>query len=124
MEIFDFINIVTSFSQANKLYSILPEKVGILVLTDRNTISVFKEVKSNKENFNPARLFDSFRKAEYTGIIKQYYGVLTDVPNTMIFNECKKLYCKIPPVVAHELSIKTLKARTNNEIITIVSIEF
>jgi len=118
LEIFDFINVITSLSQANKLYSNIPEKVGILVLTDRNTISIIREAKSNKENFNPARLFDSFRKAEYTRIIKEYYGVLPDVPNTMIFNECKKLYCKIPPVVAHDLSIKILKERTNAETLT------
>ncbi len=113
LEIFDYINVITSHSQVNKLFSILPEKVGIMVLTDRNIISIIREAKSNRENFNPARLFDSFRKVEYTGIIKEYYGVLPDVPNTMIFNVCKKLYCKIPPVVAHDLSIRILKERTN-----------
>jgi hypothetical protein len=115
LEIFDYVNVITTFSQANKLYSILPEKIGILVLTDSNTISIIKEAKSNKENFNPARLFDSFRKAEYTRIIKEYFGVIPDVPNTMIFDECKKLYSKIPPIVAHDLSFKILKERTNAE---------
>ena len=117
LEIFDYINVITSISQVKKLSSILPDKVGILVLTDRNTISTFREAESNKENFNPAKLFDSFRKIEYMRIVNEYYGNLPDVPNTLIFKECKKLYCKIPPIYAHDLAIKILKGRTNREIL-------
>lgn len=112
LETFDFINVITSLNQVKKLSSILPDKVGILVLTDRNTISTIREAKTNKENFNPTKLFDSFRKNEYTKIIEEYYGTLPEVPNTLIFKECKKLYCKIPPIPAHDLAIKILKERT------------
>ena len=119
LETFDYINVITSHSQAKKLVSILPEKIGILVLTDRNNISIIREAESNKENFNPVRLFDSFRKPEYTAIINEYYGVIPDVPNTMIFDECKSLYCKIPSAIAHDLSFKILKKRTNAEILKV-----
>jgi hypothetical protein len=37
------------------------------------------------------------------------------VPNTQIYRECKKLFCEIPPVYAHDLTIKILKERTNSE---------
>jgi hypothetical protein len=58
-EIFDYINVITSSSQVKKLDSILPDKAGILVLTNRNTISTIREAKSNRENINPDILFDS-----------------------------------------------------------------
>lgn len=114
-EIFDYINVITSPSQAKKLDSILPDKAGILVLTNRNTISTIREPKSNKENLNPDILFDSLRKAEYMRIIKEYYGSVPDVPNTQICRECKKLFCEIPPVYAHDLTIKILKGRNNSK---------
>ncbi|MEK0336794.1 MAG: sce7726 family protein, partial [Nitrosopumilus sp.] len=116
-EIFDYIYVITSPSQTKKLDSILPDKTGILVLTDRNTISTIREPKSNKENINLAILFDSLRKAEYTRIIKEYYGTVPDVPNTKIYRECKKLFCEIPPVYAHDLTIKILKERKNSKIL-------
>lgn len=116
-EIFDYINVITSPSQANKLDSILPEKAGILVIADSNTISTIRKSKSNKENINPATLFDSLRKAEYTRIIKEYYGSIPDVPNTQIYRECKKLFCGIPAVYVHDLTIKTLKERNNSKIL-------
>lgn len=114
-EIFDYINVITSSSQVKKLDSILPNKAGILVLTNRNTISTIREPKSNKENINPDILFDSLRKAEYMRIIKEYYGTVPDVPNTQIYRECKKLFCEIPLVYAHDLTIKILKERTNSK---------
>ena len=123
LETFDYINVITSHSQAKRLVSILPEKIGILVLTDKNKISIIREALSNKENFNPARLFDSFRKPEYTAIINEYYGVIPDVPNTMIFDECKRPYCKIPSTIAHDLSFKILKKRTNAEVIKLFSLK-
>ena len=114
-EIFDYINVITSPLQAKKLDSILPDKAGILVLTNRNTISTIRKAKSNKENIKPEILFDSLRKTEYMRIIKEYYGTTPDVPNTQIYRECKKLFCKIPPDYAHDLTIKILKRRNNSK---------
>ena len=116
-KIFDYINVITSPLQAKKLDFILPDKAGILVLTNRNTISTIREPKSNKENINPAILFNSLRKTEYPRIIKEYYGTIPDVPNTQIYKECKKLFCKIPLVYAHDITIKILKGRNNSKIL-------
>ena len=114
-EVFDYINIITSPSQVKKLDSILPDKAGILVLTNRNTISTKRKAKLNKENLNPSILFDSLRKAEYMRIIQEYYGTVPDVPNTQIYRECKRLFCEIPPVYTHDLTIKILKGRNNSK---------
>ncbi len=116
-EVFDYIYVITSPSQAPKLNSIIPDKAGILVLTNRNTISTIRAPKSNKENINLNILFDSLRKAEYMRIIKEYYGTVPNLPNTQIYRECKKMFCKIPPVHAHDLTIKILKRRNNSEIL-------
>ena len=114
-KVFDYVNVITSPSQSKKLGSILPDKAGILVLTNRNTISTIRKAKSNKENIKPEILFDSLRKTEYMRIIKEYYGTTPDVPNTQIYRECKKLFCKIPPDYAHDLTIKILKRRNNSK---------
>lgn len=117
LKIFDNINVITSPAQVSKLENILSDSVGILVLTDRNTISTKRKSKSNKSEIITAILFDSLRKQEYTKIIRDFYGKIPDVPNTQIYRECKKLFCAIPPEHAHDLSIKVLKERSNLKVL-------
>ena len=116
-QIFDHINVTTSNSQTTKLKSILPDAVGILVLTDRNTISTIRESKSNKKNINLDTLFDSLRKKEYVKVVEEYYETIPNVPNTQIYRECKKLFCKIPPETAHDLTMDTLRKRNNTRVL-------
>lgn len=117
LEIFDHVNVVTSDSQAAKLKNILPDIVGILVLTNRNTISIIRRSEANKRNINLSTLFDSLRKNEYIKVLKEYYGTVPNVPNTMIYKECKNFFCKISPDIAHDLTIKILRERTNIKVL-------
>lgn len=116
-QIFDYINVITSSSQATKLKSILPDAVGILVLTNRNTISTIRESKANKKNINLDTLFDSLRKKEYVKVVKEYYETVPNVPNTQIYRECKKLFCEIPPETAHDLTMNILLKRNNTKVL-------
>ncbi len=113
-KVFDYINVITSDSQVKKLQTILSNEVGILVLTNRNTIKVIREAESNKKNIDLETFFNSLRKDEYISIISQYYGELPNLPNTRMFKECKKLFCKIPLKTAYKLTIDTLRDRANN----------
>ena len=117
LKIFDHINVITSGSQAAKLDAIIPDRVGILVLTNKNTISIIRESKSNIININPGILFDSLRKKEYMLIVNDYFGFVPDVPNTQIYKECKKLYCKMPSDTAYDLTIKILRRRSNTKVL-------
>jgi len=116
-EIFDYINVIASPAQSEKLISILPDRVGVLVLTDRSSISTLRKPVSNKENIKLRVLFDSLRKSEYIAIIKEYYGIVPDVPNTQIYTECKELFCKMPPNRAYNMAIKILKKRTHSKLL-------
>jgi len=117
LETFDHINVITSANQAAKLESILPANAGILVLTNRNTITTIRESQSNKKNISPTVLFDSLRKNEYLKIINDYFGTKPDVPNTQIYKECKKLFCKMTPEIAHDSTIKILKKRSDTKVL-------
>ena len=116
-QVFDHINVITSNAQASKLESILPDSVGILVLTDRNTIATIRGSKSNKKNINPDTLFDSLRKKEYLKVVEEYYETVPNVPNTQIYRECKKLFCKIPSETVHDLTMNTLRKRNNTKVL-------
>lgn len=117
LKLFDHINVITCASQVEKLIAFLPEKAGVLVLTDRNTIKTIRKSKSNKKNIKLNVLFDSLRKKEYLKVIKEYYNAIPDVPNTQIYKESKKLFCKIPPETAHNFAINSLQNRSDTKVL-------
>ena len=102
LKVFDHINVITSDSQITKLQTLLPENIGIMVLTNRNTIKTIRESEGNKKNINTEILFDSLRKNEYTRIVKEFYGEVPNVPNTQIYKEFKKLFCDLPVETVHD----------------------
>jgi hypothetical protein len=112
---FEYINLITSPSQSEIIKKYLPDAIGLLSFTENNTISTIREPKSNLENINLEFLFDSLRKKEYLSIISKYYGKLPDVPNTKIHQISKNLYCNIPLINAHKLTIEALKKRNNSK---------
>ena len=113
-KVFDYINVITSAYQVKKLQSVLGDQIGILVLTNRSTISVVRKAESNLASIDLQLLFDSLKKDEYVSIITKYYGHLPDIPNTRLFKECKRLYCRMPVKTAYHLTINVLRKRTNN----------
>ena len=113
LEVFDHINVITSETQASKLETMLPNEVGIQVLTNRKTISTVRDSISNKENIKPDILFNSLRKHEYLEIIESYFGRTPDVPNTLIYRECKRLFCEIPVEDVHNSVISLLRKRND-----------
>jgi len=114
---FEFVNVITSPSQIEKALYTLPENIGILSFTSRNTISTIRKPKNNLENIDLSMLFDSLRKNEYLQIIKSYYGYIPNVPNTKIFSACKKLYCEIPVEKTIKLTTEVLKKRNYSDFI-------
>jgi hypothetical protein len=113
MQVFDHINVITSKQQAGKLLKDIPEIIGILIVTDRKSISTLRESISNKKNIIPEVLFDSMRKYEYLNVIKKLYGAVPDVPNTKIFKECKRLYTLTAPEAAHDTTMAELRKRND-----------
>lgn len=110
-KVFDKINVITCNSQARKVEKLLPNDVGLTLLTLTNDFSVIKQAESNKQNVLPSVIFDSLRKNEYTQIIKKYYGFIPDVPNTLIYSVCKNLFCNLEPSIAHDEMVLILSKR-------------
>jgi hypothetical protein len=112
-QVFDKIYVVTSEKQISKLILILPDHIGLMVLTNQKTLSTIREAKSNKHMIIPEVLFDSLRKDEYIKIIQTHYKEIPIVPNTLMHRTCKELYCRIPKELAFELTLNILRSRIN-----------
>ncbi len=117
LKVFDRINVITSESQVGKLKPLLPGEIGIQVLTHRHTIKTIRESNSNLGNIKTEVLFNSLRKNEYLAVIKDFYGTIPKLPNTLLFKACKELYCEIPLETTYDLTINALRNRGNNSLL-------
>lgn len=116
-QIFDIIYVITATSHLAKVQGVVGEDIGLMVLTDRNTISTVQKPESLKMTVQPSVIFDSLRKNEYEQIIKMHFGAVPNVPNTRMYQTCRDLFCSLTPTVAHDTMVTVLKKRGNSKIL-------
>jgi len=109
--VFDHINVVVAPSQVDQVTQYVAEEVGVLVLTDRKTLSIVRPSSSNIQNVEQGALFDLLRKSEYLWAIRECFGQVPDVPNTRIHACCRDLFEDVPSEDAHRIAMKVLSQR-------------
>ena len=104
--------VISSESYLEKLQAILKDtKVGICVLTKRNTISERKPIVEDISKLNHTVLFKILRKNEYEEILKEQFSILPTVSQVKYYRECLELFKKIDLDTAYSLFLKALKKR-------------
>jgi len=114
-KVFDRINVITSPSQISQVDAVVPAHVGILVLTDRRTISTIRPAESNLCAVDAHSLFGLLRQPEYTRILHGYSGHVPNVPNGRFYAACRDVFEGIPAEEAHRLTMTELSRRFSAE---------
>ena len=114
-QLFDKINVIFSESQLDKVAAVVGDDIGLMILTDRNTIRTVQEPVSLKDSVQPAEIFDSLRKSEYTHIIQTHFGSIPDTSNARMYQACRDLFCSFTPSEAHDAMVIVLKKRGSNQ---------
>ena len=115
-DIFDRIVVVTQSSHIRDVLDLTDPLVGVMVLSDDGSLDDVREAQSNKDNTDPAVIFDCMRQAEYCSAIKDICGYVPNVPNSKLYVEAKKLFCQLDPSDAHDLMVKNVRLRGKRKI--------
>lgn len=116
-KVFKYVCVVTCEEHYEKLRKkLLNTKVGIYVLTKKNTISVKKEPEEEDSFLDKKAIFKVLRKKEYEEIIFENVGYLPEISQFKYYNECYKLFQEISINVIHKSMLDKLKKRMNIEI--------
>jgi hypothetical protein len=110
-KVFDKINVITSDSQTEKVAGTVGDDIGLLVLTDRNTIRTVRKPASLKHSVQPEVIFDSLRSSEYEQIVKTHFDAIPAVSNTRMYQACRELFRTLSPETAHDAMVTVLKQR-------------
>lgn len=117
-KVFSEIYIVTHWTLKDKYLSFLNQSypnVGLCVLDEKFKIEYVKNAVSCDNFLDCETLFKLLRKQEYCNLLKQEFGFLPSVPNTLFFKECVKLINTISPQTFQKLVFKELKNRNLKE---------
>lgn len=107
--------VVVSYKNSKKLlekYTNSP--VGIVAYADNGNLETIREAISFTDNFDYLTIFKTLRQREYLDIIRDFFGFIPKVPNTIIFKECLNLVkrieiCQFQSLVFNKLKRRNLK---------------
>lgn len=112
---FENIYIVTHINLVEKFSKEIDERIGIIALTENNTLRTIRESTSNIDNLDNSIMIKCLRKGEYTNIIKDYFGEIPQTTPVKYFSTCRELFCRIPVDKLHNMMLAELKKRTIRE---------
>ncbi len=114
-KVFDKIFLVVSESKIKNALSSVSDDVGVLVLSDKYTLSEYRSAKSQIENHSYEIIFDCLRKKEYEKIIIKHFGELPNAKPVLVRDECRKMFSTLSRETISEELLKSLRGRRSSE---------
>ncbi|SEA52696.1 hypothetical protein SAMN05421743_105183 [Thalassobacillus cyri] len=103
--------VVTFEENVNKVFDDVPKSTGILILTKDRKLVEYRAPQSFIDSYDHVAMFNTLRKPEYKEVIKEIYGYIPDVPNTMTYKVCLDLFLKTDIIEAQHYMKEQLKKR-------------
>lgn len=113
LKVFQYVQVITGEKRLGALERLVPNEVGIQVLTGRYTIQEHRSASSNIPNIFPEQVFESLQRSEYLAILDRYGIPVPDVPNTQIHSVAKRLFVSLTAEQAHQGMVDVLKETRN-----------
>jgi hypothetical protein len=85
--------------------------IGVLELNENDEVKTLKKAKNNDLGFTHTTLFKTLRQNEYKAIVKNNFGSVPDVPNTLLFKSCLNLCREIEIKQFQKIVFNKLKDR-------------
>lgn len=115
LKAFDRVYVVTHPNHVERYERDLDERVGLIVLSPKKSLTPFREAISNIENIEPRTIFRCLRRTEYLKAVTTHFGELPELPNGIIGTYCEKLFLDLSPHIAHQVFVQALRARTTDK---------
>lgn len=92
ISLFDKVYVVAAKSHIEKIIDLVPNAVGIIELTQRNTLKEVKPALLINTTIDPKLMINSMRIAEYKHMAEQISGKNIDLPNMDMYPYCLKIF--------------------------------
>lgn len=111
--VFATVNVIVGESHVEALRRVIPQEVGIILLSRRYQISVEREAIDRPERICPVTVFESLRSSEAREILTAFGCEIPVVPNTQRHAALRELFADLDPASLHREMVRTLKRSRN-----------
>lgn len=108
-KVFARVNVITGENHLKSVRELVPDDVGILVLSERFQISTDREAREQPERTNPHDIFDSIQLREANAILATLNVSVPRVPNTRLHQTLKEKFLKLTSEEAHSGMVRVLR---------------
>lgn len=112
---FECVNLVTHPDLVEKYEAVLDPRVGIYALIDGNSLSKYRAAVPDLSRIDPAVIFRMLRRAEYMAAVTAFSGEQPELPNGLVDEHYRALFCRLTSEQAHRVLVDAMRARTTDE---------
>lgn len=109
--VFDRIFVVTNEDREQAVRAVVPEHVGILVLTPRCSLKTARAAESNADRVRPGSIIDALRKDEFTAVTRLVTGAVPMATSVNLADVCREAVEAHAPRVVHDAMVRVVKKR-------------
>lgn len=113
LKVFATVNVIVAENHLTDAEKCVPDEVGLLVLTDRYTISTIRKAENRPERVSCAAVFDALSTSEACDLLEWLGADVPDVPNTIRRKAIEGLIEDFRPEQVHRAMVAVLKKRRN-----------
>ncbi len=111
---FERVYVVTHPALVTRYSRILDERVGVLALSPRGSLTEVRAADGSGASIDKHTLFRLLRSHEYCQALEQMFGEQPPVPNGRRYGHYSKLWIDLSVEQAHKLTVTAMRARTTS----------
>lgn len=112
LKAFERVYLVAHPNHIARYARILDERVGILAMSSKGSLSQVRPAESCTSRLDKGALFRMLRMEEYCRAIQEAFGEQPKMPNGRVFQHFSSLWDELPIEKAHELTVEAMRSRT------------
>jgi len=111
---FDRVYIVTHPDMAERYATLVDERVGVLSLSDKNSLCEVRAAVGDLSHIEPATVFRMLRRQEYVDAVRHHFGPQPPLPNGRVAQHHAALFCRLSGAQAHDVLVAAMRSRTTD----------
>lgn len=107
--VFASVTVITGSGHIDNIFRLIPEEVGVTLLSDRFTLRTIRPPTSRPDRTDPSAILESIRVSEAQEILAEQGIEVPPVPNTQLRTELHRIFVDLDPLVVHDGMVKVLR---------------
>ncbi|WP_420548553.1 sce7726 family protein [Curvivirga sp.] len=107
--VFAKVNVITGENHLEGVLKTVSKDVGVMILSERYSISTLREAQDLPERTSPIAILDSIQIKEAKAILKFLNLAIPDVPNTKMYPALCEVFLDLEASIVHRAMVEVLK---------------